>query len=369
MSPLAEHARSHGISPDYALPRQGDRHDDGRHDDDDIQTLLLPETLQRIGRSLHGRGHAFERETGVNVLHAAFGILEWNEPGSSRKPAASPLLLLEIRMERRKTSRRHRISHLRRGRDRAEHHARPDALDGSSACKLPPFDGGSIEAYLDGRRGSGTDILALERAPRGAPRRLPLLADRHVSRPRPRSPADRGTPARRPALLGSVSGGASSYAPVYDTDAPEIEACVPHLVMDADASQFSALVDVARGENLAIEGPPGSGKSQTIVNMIARRHGRRQEGPLRGREADRARRGAQPPRQHRASAISSCPCRPGKGSREAVFQSLEDRLEMERPRPGRRRGATRRARRRSRRAAPRCRPISTCWAARSAPAA
>jgi hypothetical protein len=39
--------------------------------------------------------------------------------------------------------------------------------------------------------------------------------------------------------------------------------------MDADSSQFSTLVDVAEGKNLAVEGPPGTGKSQTIVNAIA----------------------------------------------------------------------------------------------------
>jgi len=39
--------------------------------------------------------------------------------------------------------------------------------------------------------------------------------------------------------------------------------------MDADSSQFSTLVDIAEGKNLAVEGPPGTGKSQTIVNAIA----------------------------------------------------------------------------------------------------
>ncbi|MFW8194336.1 AAA domain-containing protein, partial [Klebsiella pneumoniae] len=38
---------------------------------------------------------------------------------------------------------------------------------------------------------------------------------------------------------------------------------------DADSSQHSALIDAIRGQNLVIEGPPGSGKSQTITNLIA----------------------------------------------------------------------------------------------------
>lgn len=41
------------------------------------------------------------------------------------------------------------------------------------------------------------------------------------------------------------------------------------LLDEADSSQHSALIDVMQGKNLVIEGPPGSGKSQTITNMIA----------------------------------------------------------------------------------------------------
>ena len=55
----------------------------------------------------------------------------------------------------------------------------------------------------------------------------------------------------------------------FDVDGQTAEQLVPHLVLDADSSQFTALSKVANGENVALEGPPGSGKSQTIVNAIA----------------------------------------------------------------------------------------------------
>src|SRR5262249_23829655 len=55
----------------------------------------------------------------------------------------------------------------------------------------------------------------------------------------------------------------------YPIDDPEIERIAPLLIQDADASQHSALVDVMRGQNLVIHGPPGTGKSQTITNIIA----------------------------------------------------------------------------------------------------
>jgi len=40
-------------------------------------------------------------------------------------------------------------------------------------------------------------------------------------------------------------------------------------ILDADSSQQRAILAVQEGENLIIEGPPGTGKSQTIANIIA----------------------------------------------------------------------------------------------------
>ena len=40
-------------------------------------------------------------------------------------------------------------------------------------------------------------------------------------------------------------------------------------VLDADSSQQRAIAIVKKGNNLVIEGPPGTGKSQTIANIIA----------------------------------------------------------------------------------------------------
>jgi very-short-patch-repair endonuclease len=52
-------------------------------------------------------------------------------------------------------------------------------------------------------------------------------------------------------------------------DDPALQPELPALICDADSSQHSALIDALRGKNLVIEGPPGTGKSQTISNLIA----------------------------------------------------------------------------------------------------
>jgi len=54
----------------------------------------------------------------------------------------------------------------------------------------------------------------------------------------------------------------------YDIDR-ELEKHKMPLVLDADSSQHSAMIDVLKGKNVVIEGPPGSGKSQIIANLIA----------------------------------------------------------------------------------------------------
>src|SRR5204863_7536522 len=42
-----------------------------------------------------------------------------------------------------------------------------------------------------------------------------------------------------------------------------------HHILDADSSQHAAIVAATRGASLVLDGPPGTGKSQTIANVIA----------------------------------------------------------------------------------------------------
>lgn len=57
---------------------------------------------------------------------------------------------------------------------------------------------------------------------------------------------------------------------IYDIDKNEdVARYAPLLVTSADSSQHSAIIDVMKGNDLVIKGPPGTGKSQTITNLIA----------------------------------------------------------------------------------------------------
>lgn len=58
-----------------------------------------------------------------------------------------------------------------------------------------------------------------------------------------------------------------------DFDENQIDKLIPPAdvfhVVDADSSQITVIEEVKKGKNLVVEGPPGTGKSQTIVNIIA----------------------------------------------------------------------------------------------------
>ncbi len=54
-----------------------------------------------------------------------------------------------------------------------------------------------------------------------------------------------------------------------DLDVLEPKVQAPLMVLPADSSQYEALIIGRRGKNLLVNGPPGTGKSQTITNIIA----------------------------------------------------------------------------------------------------
>ncbi|OGU18638.1 MAG: hypothetical protein A2X85_17520 [Geobacteraceae bacterium GWF2_54_21] len=68
-------------------------------------------------------------------------------------------------------------------------------------------------------------------------------------------------------IFSGGSGGVGQSAEDYEID-NHCQGELP-LIYDADSSQHSAIIDVMNGKNIVINGPPGTGKSQTITNIIA----------------------------------------------------------------------------------------------------
>ena len=265
---IIQHAKNNGISPSFDLPSPDEVHEDGRHVDDDIQTLLVPRDLERKLTSVSTKSRTFLQETGINVLRTAFGFLEWVEPNGDAKFFA-PLVLLPIEIERVRTRGGSEFWIKEIGEDAEQNLVLTEKLKLEFGLILPSLEGRSIEDYLakvskisapnlklDVRR---QVVLGVFPSARMAMYHDLNTSDSHLTESTVLSNM----------LVGGESSDGSVFADEYEIDQPEIEKKVPSLVLDADSSQFSALVDLADGKNLAIEGPPGTGKSQTIVNEVA----------------------------------------------------------------------------------------------------
>ena len=265
---LADHAKIHGVSPEYDLPIPDGEHEDGRHRDDAIQTLLLPDQLDRRLNALVTKCNTWMQETGINVLHAAYGFLEWKD-GSSKTPAMAPLVLMPVGLSKKKTPEGPEFWIKGLGEEGETNLVLAELLKQQFDIELPQFPGGSIENYL---------VEVAELAPSNLHWRVrrqvvfgvfpsARMAMYHDLDPA-KNPHFR-SPIVSQLLGGAVSGEAAPFADEYDVDTPEVEQKVPCLITEADSSQLSVLVDLAEKRSLAVEGPPGTGKSQTIVNAIA----------------------------------------------------------------------------------------------------
>jgi hypothetical protein len=74
------------------------------------------------------------------------------------------------------------------------------------------------------------------------------------------------------AIAGDTEARNSVSAAQHETEPSELDNVPPDNefnVLDADSSQQCAITDVLAGQNAVIHGPPGTGKSQTIANLIA----------------------------------------------------------------------------------------------------
>jgi very-short-patch-repair endonuclease len=265
---LIQHAKINGITPSYELPMPKGEYTEARHIDDDIQTLLLPNDLERKLNAIVTKCRTWVQETGINVLHVAYGFLEWSD-GIQIETSFAPLILCEAQIEKRRTPQGVEFYISGTGDDPAINGVLAEKLRLDFGVELPRFTGASVEEYF-------SDVAKL--VPRNMTWRIRrqiaigVFPSARMAMYHDLDPHQQGFPESeivQSLLGGSNTDSARPFADEYEVDHPDIETKVSCLVMDADSSQFSTLVDIAESKNLAVEGPPGTGKSQTIVNAIA----------------------------------------------------------------------------------------------------
>jgi very-short-patch-repair endonuclease len=277
-----EWAKIKGFNTNYELPLSV-KSKDSKHNDTNIQSLLYPRELEAKLRNIRTKANTAIEETGANILYLAFGFLEWFEDEKSSVARQAPLYLIPVKIDRAALNKdlgtyTYTIEYT--GEDIISNLSLREKLKCDFHLELPELTEEVLpEDYL-----KQVESQFLRHKPQWKIKRFSTLSMFDFGKLLMYLDLD---PARWPEGEGNIqnheilqkffakegvdNGGGTSanFGEEYLIDKLDDVHNQYPLIDDADSSQHSALVDAIQGKNLVIEGPPGSGKSQTITNLIA----------------------------------------------------------------------------------------------------
>jgi transcription elongation GreA/GreB family factor/very-short-patch-repair endonuclease len=268
----AEWAAIQRIPTSHDLPLSGAR-------EAGYLALLYQEDLAKHCRKIEREATLAIEETGANMLFLVLGFLEYPDQTNSDRKFLAPLISIPVSLSSRSIDGQRTFEIEYTGDDIATNLSLHEKLRVDHGLTMPEFDedGGDVERYYS----DVTNIIRVR--PGFAFKRrmsLCLLSFSNMLLVRDldpeKWPAEGNShglldhPVIRQLFEGQQDGGGSGLT---DPPAHTIDegpgANIP-LVFDADSSQHRALIDALHEKrNLVIEGPPGTGKSQTITNLIA----------------------------------------------------------------------------------------------------
>lgn len=212
-------------------------------------------------------------EQGVNILFLALGILEWYESDTSQELRRAPLILIPVLLERDRGF-QFRIRY--EGTEVGENLSLAAKLDLEFRVKLPSLpdaDALDVRAYFEAIKQSvasmprwRVDEQAIVLGFFSYAKYLMFKDLEGLQWP------EQAKPWMHEILGALLEGGFDedqhgiSEEDHLDQHRPIVEV---HEVCDADSSQVLAILEAKAGQSMIIEGPPGTGKSQTSTNLIA----------------------------------------------------------------------------------------------------
>jgi len=278
---VKEWAKIKGFDTSYQVPSDYSD-DDEKHSDKNIQTVMYPFEMEATLKKIHQLAKTSINETGSNILYLSFGFLEWMDDTQDRS-AIAPLFLLPVNIDKGRLNKvkkvyEYTISHS--GDEVVENLSLKEKLKNDFGLALPELEEEDTpEKYFE-----KIEELIADNQPGWRLERFVTLGLLNFNRllmyldldPEnwPKGHGILDHPITSQLLGGSDDSDPEDSNQLFDfMDEYEIdELSDPHtnypLIFDADSSQHSAIVDAIDGKNLVIEGPPGTGKSQTISNLI-----------------------------------------------------------------------------------------------------
>jgi very-short-patch-repair endonuclease len=269
---IAAFARANGFNPSFELAAEdgGDEH----LSDSAIRVLYTRDRLDARLRTIYDRYRGHAAELGIHTLQIAFGFVEWREADGEKQAHHAPLLLMPVHLRREIKVGNYRYALSGEDENLSVNMALQEmlkrnfgvVLPGVSAEDTPETYFANVQQLLEDAKRE----LRLVRYVTIAVLPFPNMAVWRDLDTEQWPSSELVTHPQLQRLLGATGGAGGSSAFPTDYDVEEMaSASVPPLVLPADVSQHSALIDACSGKSLAVEGPPGTGKSQTIANMIA----------------------------------------------------------------------------------------------------
>lgn len=264
------HAARLGISTSFDFPPNPEGANGHRLHG--IQTLLYPADLERQLRKIASEAKTAIEETGSNMLFLVFGFLEFYDSEDSDRAMLAPLLSLPVALAKGGLDRdtgTYQYSVLHSGEDLAENHTLREKMRRDYMLTLPEYEEEEEpESYFSRieqaiskkRRWKVRRQITLGMLSFG---KLAIWSDLDSKK----NPGLVENELVKSVFSGGEGGGGGLHAEDYRID-ERPDAAQP-LIFDADSSQHSAIIDVLSGKNMVVNGPPGTGKSQTITNIIA----------------------------------------------------------------------------------------------------
>lgn len=268
-----EEGEDHVPSPDFIPYTTSDL--DSRHTDDALQTAATAENLDKSLRRIAEQAQTSIEEQGVNTLFLALGMLYYKEASASDEVFRAPLVLLPVALQRKSARAGYTVAatdddpmvnpalaeYLRR----AHGITLPDLPDLTSITEQYDLQRFFVEATEAIANQAGWQVKTDIYLSFFSFQKFIMYKDLEAN-----LEGFGSHPLVRQIILRS---GESICALPEEIRAAKLDDEFPPeqtaQVVNADSSQLRAILAVSRNHNLVLEGPPGTGKSQTITNLIA----------------------------------------------------------------------------------------------------